>query len=96
MVRCGDHLHLFQSVWVSLNQCVPKKGSMPVIENEKNELIPLIIITVWRICMDSRDFNKANHKDQLPLSSIDQMLHRLVENSYIIFFMVIRATIKLQ
>ena len=28
------------SVWVSLVQCVPKKGGITVVTNDKNELIP--------------------------------------------------------
>ncbi|XP_075077225.1 uncharacterized protein LOC142163968 [Nicotiana tabacum] len=33
---------------VSPIQCVPKNGGMTVIENEKNELIPMRIVTGWR------------------------------------------------
>jgi hypothetical protein len=40
------------SEWVSPVQVVPKKGGMPVIKNEKNELIPQRTIIGWRICID--------------------------------------------
>ncbi|KAL4269575.1 hypothetical protein GQ457_HM001550 [Hibiscus cannabinus] len=42
------------SEWVSPVQCVPKKGGITVISNEKNELIPTRTVTGWRVCMDYR------------------------------------------
>ncbi|KAL4355532.1 hypothetical protein GQ457_06G015200 [Hibiscus cannabinus] len=47
------------SEWVSPVQCVPKKGGITVISNEKNELIPTRTVTGWRVCMDYRKLNKA-------------------------------------
>lgn len=38
--------------WVSLVQCVPKKGGITVVLNEKNELIATRPVTRWRVCMD--------------------------------------------
>ncbi|KAL5564326.1 hypothetical protein UlMin_027490 [Ulmus minor] len=38
------------SSWVSPVQCVPKKGGMIVIENEKNELIPTRVVTGEYYC----------------------------------------------
>ncbi|KAK9003632.1 hypothetical protein V6N11_084270 [Hibiscus sabdariffa] len=38
------------SEWVRPIQCVPKKGGITVISNEKNELIPTRTITGWRVC----------------------------------------------
>ncbi|KAJ8770233.1 hypothetical protein K2173_011769 [Erythroxylum novogranatense] len=67
------------SSWVSPVQCVPKKGGMTVVTNEKNELIPTRTITGWRICMDYQKLNKATKKDHFPLPFIDQMLDRLVD-----------------
>ena len=31
---------------------VPKKGGFTVIINEKNEFIPIRIVTGWRVCID--------------------------------------------
>ncbi|GKA45734.1 reverse transcriptase domain-containing protein [Tanacetum coccineum] len=36
---------IFDSPWVSLVHCVPKKGGMTVVTNEENELIPIRLIT---------------------------------------------------
>ncbi|KAJ8899455.1 hypothetical protein K2173_018429 [Erythroxylum novogranatense] len=79
---------ILDSSWVSPVQCVPKKGGMTVVTNEKNELIPTRTITGWRICMDYRKLNKATKKDHFPLPFIDQMLDRLadmVENGLEVF-----------
>ena len=57
------------SSWVSPVQCVPKKGGITVIANEKNELIPTRTVTGWRVCMDYRKLNKATRKDHFPLPS---------------------------
>jgi hypothetical protein len=41
------------SEWVSLVHCVPKKGGLTAVKNEKNELIPQRTMTRWRMCIDS-------------------------------------------
>ncbi|KAL4385709.1 hypothetical protein GQ457_15G017600 [Hibiscus cannabinus] len=73
------------SEWVSPVQCVPKKGGMTVISNEKNELIPTRTVTGWRVCMDYRTLNKATRKDHFPLPFIDQMLDRLAGKQFYCF-----------
>ncbi|KAL4279775.1 hypothetical protein GQ457_03G015330 [Hibiscus cannabinus] len=73
------------SEWVSPVQCVPKKGGITVISNEKNELIPTRTVTGWRVCMDYRKLNKATRKDHFPLPFIDQMLDRLAEKQFYCF-----------
>ncbi|KAL4352341.1 hypothetical protein GQ457_06G015160 [Hibiscus cannabinus] len=73
------------SEWVSPVQCVPKKGGITVISNEKNELIPTRTVTGWRVCMDYRQLNKATRKDHFPLPFIDQMLDRLAEKQFYCF-----------
>jgi hypothetical protein len=64
------------SEWVSPVHCVPKKGGLTVVKNEKNELIPQRTMTGWRMCIDYRKLNKATKKDHFPLPFIDEMLER--------------------
>ena len=52
MSRCGYCLPNQDNKWVSLVQCVPKKGGMAMITNENNEFIPTSTVTRWRICMN--------------------------------------------
>ncbi|KAA0045320.1 reverse transcriptase [Cucumis melo var. makuwa] len=83
---------LLNSDWVSLVQCVPKKGKMTVVNNEKNELIPMRTIIRWRICMDYSKLNATTKKDNFPLLFIDQMLISLLERKFIAFWMITLGT----
>nr|GEX44621.1 reverse transcriptase domain-containing protein [Tanacetum cinerariifolium] len=71
--------------WVSLIHCVPKKGRITVVENENNELIPIRLVTEWRVCIDYRKLNDATRKDHFPLPFMDQMLERLTGNEFYCF-----------
>jgi hypothetical protein len=70
---------------VSPVHCVPKKGGLTVVKNEKNELIPQRTVTGWRMCIDYRKLNKATKKDHFPLPFIDEMLERLANHAYFFF-----------
>ncbi|XP_069150239.1 uncharacterized protein [Solanum lycopersicum] len=37
------------SSWVCPVQCLPKKGGMTVVPNEKNKLVPIRLVTGWRM-----------------------------------------------
>ena len=71
--------------WVSPVHCVPKKGGIIVVPNDKNELIPQIIVTGYRMVIDFRKLNKATRKDHYPLPFIDPMLERLYKNTHFCF-----------
>ncbi|GJU00776.1 reverse transcriptase domain-containing protein [Tanacetum coccineum] len=43
------------SPWVSLIDCVPKKGGMTIVTNDDNELVPTRLVTGWRVCIDYRN-----------------------------------------
>ena len=62
------------SIWVSPIHCVPKKGGITIVPNDKNELIPQRIVIGYRTVIDFRKLNKATRKDHYPLPFIDQML----------------------
>ncbi|KAH0669895.1 hypothetical protein KY285_024033 [Solanum tuberosum] len=76
---------IFDSKWVSPVQCVPKKGGMTVVRNEKNELIPTRTMIGLRICMDYQKLNDVTQKDHYPVPFIDQMLDRLAGQEYYCF-----------
>ena len=73
------------SQWVSPVHCVPKKGGITVVPNDKDELIPQRIITGYRMVIDFRKLNKATKKDHYPLPFIDQMLERLSKQTHFCF-----------
>nr|GEV84204.1 reverse transcriptase domain-containing protein [Tanacetum cinerariifolium] len=61
-------------------QCVSKKGGIIVAENENNELIPIRLVTGWRVCIEYRKLNDATRKDHFPLPFMDQIpMTRLLE-----------------
>nr|GEW11453.1 DNA-directed DNA polymerase [Tanacetum cinerariifolium] len=73
------------SPWVSPIHYVPKKGGMIVVANENNELIPMRLVTSWKVCIDYRNLNDATRKDHFPLPFMDQMLERLTGNEFYCF-----------
>nr|GEX86738.1 hypothetical protein [Tanacetum cinerariifolium] len=65
--------NILDSLWVSPIHCVPKKGSITVVTNKNDELVPTRIVTGWRVCIDYRKLNEATTKDHFPLQFMDQM-----------------------
>jgi len=85
LLDAGIIYPISDSAWVSPIHCVPKKGGMTVVKNDKNELIPSRTITGWRVCIDYRRLNDATRKYNFPLPFIDQMLERLAGHEYYCF-----------
>nr|GEV73633.1 reverse transcriptase domain-containing protein [Tanacetum cinerariifolium] len=91
LLNTGLILPVYDSPWVSLVHCVPKKGDSTVVENE---LIRTRLVTGWRVYIEIRKLNEATRKDHFPLPFMDQMLERLARNNYYCFLMVSRVTFK--
>ena len=61
-LNAGFIYAISDSPWVCPVHVVPKKGGFTVIRNEKNELIPTITVTGWRVCIDYRKLNTATKR----------------------------------
>ena len=85
LLEVGIIYPIADSQWVSPVHCVPKKGGITVVPNDKNELIPKRIVTGYRMVIDFRKLNKATRKDHYPLTFIDQMLERLSKHTHFCF-----------
>ena len=73
------------SRWLSHVHCVPKKGGITVVPNDKNELIPQRIVTGYKMVIDFRKLKKATRKDHYPLPFIDQLLEILSKHTHFCF-----------
>ena len=62
LLEAGIIYPVADSEWVSPVHCVPKKGGITVVPNDKDELIPQRIITGYRMVIDFRKLNKADRK----------------------------------
>ena len=82
LLEAGIIYPVADSQWVSPVHCVPKKGGITVVPNDKDELIPQRIITCYRMVIDFRKLNKATKKDHYPLPFIDQMLEILCKHTH--------------
>ena len=67
LLEAGIIYPIADSQWVSPVHCVPKKGGITVVPNDKDELIPQRIITGYRMVIDFRKLNKATKKYHYPL-----------------------------
>ena len=85
LLEAGIIYPVADSDWVSPVHCVPKKGGITVVPNDKDELIPQRIITCYRMVIDFRKLNKATKKYHYPLPFIDQMLERLSKHTHFCF-----------
>ena len=85
LLEAGIIYHIADSDCVSPVHCVPKKGGITVVPNDKDGLIPQRIITGYRMVIDFRKLNKATKKDHYPLPFIDQMLERLSKHTHFCF-----------
>nr|KYP65457.1 Transposon Ty3-G Gag-Pol polyprotein [Cajanus cajan] len=85
-LQVGIIYPISDSQWVSPVQVVvPKKTSLTVVKNERDELIPTRVQNSWRVCIDFQRLNQATRKDHFPLPFIDQMLEHLAGKSHYYF-----------
>ena len=92
LLEVGTIYPITDSRWVSTVHCVPKKGGITIVPNDKNELIPRRIVTGYRMVIDYRKLNKAIRKDHYPLPFIDQMIEILSKHTH--FLMDILVYVK--
>ena len=85
LLEAGIIYPIANSRWVSHVPCVPKKGGITVVPNDKNELILQRTVTGYRMVINFRKLNKATRKDHYPLPFIDQMLERLSKHTHFCF-----------
>ncbi|GJZ46769.1 reverse transcriptase domain-containing protein, partial [Tanacetum coccineum] len=86
---------IFDSPWVSLVHCVPKKGGITVIENDDNELIPTRLVTRWRMVsrVDSWPYGTGLPTDAMPFGYV-MLRARLHRCLLFIFIDMIEETIE--
>ena len=63
LLEAGIIYPVVDSQWVSPVHCVPKKGGITIVPNDKNELIPQRIVIGYRMEINFRKLNKATRKD---------------------------------
>ena len=74
LLEAGIIYPVGDSQWESHVHCVPKKGGITIVPNDKDELIPQRIVIGYRMVIDFRKLNKDTRKGHYPLPFIDQML----------------------
>ena len=62
LLEAGIIYPIVDSQWVSPVHCIPKKGGITVVPNDKNELIPQRIVTGYITVIDFCKLNKATKK----------------------------------
>ena len=85
LLDAGIFYPSLNSTWVSPVQVVPKKGGIIIVKNDNNELIPIRIVTGWKVCIDYWKLNDAARNNHFPLPFIDQMVERLFGHDYYCF-----------
>jgi len=74
-LKAGIIYPIFYSTWVSLVHIVSKKGGMPAVKNENNELIPTRTVTGLCMCIDYQKLNKITCKDHFLIPSFTKCLN---------------------
>ena len=96
LLEAGIIYPVADSQWVSHVHCVPKKGGITVVPNEKNELIPQRIINGYRMVIDFRKLNKATKKIITPYLLSIKLFMPLQDMTHCVSSTHIPDTIKLK
>ena len=59
LLEAGIIYPIADSRWVSPIHCVPKKGGITVVPNDKNELLPQRIVIGYRMVIDFIKFEQS-------------------------------------
>jgi len=74
LLEAGIIYPVADSQWVSHVHCVPKKGGITIVPNDKDELIPQRIVTGYRMVIYFRKLNKATKKYHYPFPYMELLL----------------------
>jgi len=85
LLDAGVIYPITDSKWVAPIHVVPKKTGITLVKKKKDDLIPILISSGWRMCVDYRKLNLSIRKDHFPLPFMDQMLKRLEGKSFYCF-----------
>jgi hypothetical protein len=85
LLDAGVIYPITDSKWVAPIHVVPKKTGITLVKKKKDDLIPTLISSGWRMCVDYRKLNLSIRKDHFPLPFMDQMLKRLEGKSFYCF-----------
>ena len=85
LLQAGIIYPIFDSIWLSPTQVVPKKSGVTTMCNEKGDEMPTRLTTGWRICIDYRRLNEVTRKDHFPLPLMDQLLERISSHPFYCF-----------
>nr|GEU54273.1 reverse transcriptase domain-containing protein [Tanacetum cinerariifolium] len=66
LLNAGIIYPIKDSLWVSLVHCVPKKGGMTIVTNEKNKLVQARTVTDWRVFIDYQELRDEDIDDNFP------------------------------
>ena len=73
------------SPWISPVHMVPKKSWITIERSQEGVKSATRLTTGWRVCIDYRKLNLVTKKDHYPIPFMDQILEKLVGQTYYCF-----------
>ena len=90
----GNIHTIVNSSWVYPVQCMLKKGGITVVPNVNNDLVPMLSIIVWKVCIDYHKLNAWIEKNHFHMSFIDHMLDLFAGKGWYFLLDGYQATIR--